>query len=105
MLILCNIFVKLEHFILFNNFDVPQLHVLQDKHKLYGSKAIHVNIWPSCEDSMLSFTAFTVNVICFYSVLDLLMKALVCGKEGFGYLARVLVILLKTLLQDKIAEV
>ena len=44
MSILCTIFVKLEHFILFNNFDVPQLHVLQDKHKLNGSKAIHVNM-------------------------------------------------------------
>ncbi|XP_072016155.1 tyrosine-protein kinase BAZ1B-like [Amphiura filiformis] len=35
---------------------------------------------------------------------DSLMKALVYGKEGFAYLARVLVILLKTLLQDEIAE-
>ncbi|XP_071795447.1 tyrosine-protein kinase BAZ1B-like isoform X3 [Asterias amurensis] len=35
---------------------------------------------------------------------DSLMKALVGGNTGFAYLSRVLVILLKTLLQDKIAE-
>ncbi|XP_022094997.1 tyrosine-protein kinase BAZ1B-like isoform X3 [Acanthaster planci] len=35
---------------------------------------------------------------------DCLTKALVGGREGFAYLSRVLVILLKTLLQDKIAE-
>ncbi|KAL3841380.1 hypothetical protein ACJMK2_019534 [Sinanodonta woodiana] len=35
---------------------------------------------------------------------DALMKALTGGKEGFAYLSRVLVILLQTLLQDKISE-
>ena len=47
ILILCNIFVELEHFILFNNFDtlwVPELHLLQDKHKINGTKAVHINL-------------------------------------------------------------
>ena len=44
MLILCNIFVKLEHFILFNNFDKYHNFILQDKHKINGSKAVHVNM-------------------------------------------------------------
>ncbi|XP_014681000.1 PREDICTED: tyrosine-protein kinase BAZ1B-like isoform X2 [Priapulus caudatus] len=35
---------------------------------------------------------------------DALMKALVAGPEGFGYLSRILVILLQTLLQDQIAD-
>ncbi|XP_041365624.1 tyrosine-protein kinase BAZ1B-like [Gigantopelta aegis] len=35
---------------------------------------------------------------------DALMKALVSGKSGYGYLTRVLVILLQTLLQDQLAE-
>ncbi|KAH3882244.1 tyrosine-protein kinase BAZ1B-like [Dreissena polymorpha] len=35
---------------------------------------------------------------------DLLMKALASGKEGFGYLARVVTVMLQTLLQDQIAE-
>ncbi|XP_038053191.1 tyrosine-protein kinase BAZ1B-like isoform X2 [Patiria miniata] len=35
---------------------------------------------------------------------DCLTRALAGGREGFAYLSRVLVILLKTLLQDKIAE-
>ena len=39
ILILRNIFVELEHFILFNNFDKyhAQLHFLQDKHTINGS--------------------------------------------------------------------
>ncbi|PIK50890.1 putative tyrosine-protein kinase [Apostichopus japonicus] len=35
---------------------------------------------------------------------DSFMKALVCDKEGFAYLSRMMVILLKTLLQDQITE-
>ena len=35
ILILCNIFVELEHFMLFNN--LYQLHLSQDKHKINGS--------------------------------------------------------------------
>ena len=39
MFILCNIFVELEHAIIFNSFDkyIPQLHLLQDKHNINGS--------------------------------------------------------------------
>ena len=46
MLILSNIFVELEHLIIFINVDikVPQLHLLQDRHKINGSKAVHVNM-------------------------------------------------------------
>ena len=44
MLILCNI-VELEHFILFNNFDKYQnFNYLQDKHKINGTKAVHINM-------------------------------------------------------------
>uniref|UniRef100_T1J5N9 Tyrosine-protein kinase BAZ1B n=1 Tax=Strigamia maritima TaxID=126957 RepID=T1J5N9_STRMM len=35
---------------------------------------------------------------------DLLMKAVGSGNEGFGYLSRILLILLQTLLQDRIAD-
>ena len=40
ILILCNIFVELEHFILFNNFDKYHNFIYdlsQDKHKINGS--------------------------------------------------------------------
>ena len=38
VLILCNIFVELEHFILFNNLDkYHNFYLLQDKHKINGS--------------------------------------------------------------------
>ena len=53
---------------------------------------------------------FYVNGVC--NVLmtclpaaDLLMQALVSGKTGFAYIARVICILLQTLLQDQLAEV
>ena len=36
---------------------------------------------------------------------DALMKALVADKGGFAYIARTLMVLLQTLLQDGIAEV
>ena len=52
------------------------------------------------------FVLSTNFMVDYFSLFpDCLMKALVYGKEGFAYLARVLVILLKTLLQDEIAEV
>ena len=39
MLIPCNIFVELEHFVLFNNLiTTTSLHLLQDKHKINGSR-------------------------------------------------------------------
>ena len=38
MMILCNIFVKWAHFILFNNFGKYHIFIyLQDKHKINGS--------------------------------------------------------------------
>jgi len=42
---------------------------------------------------------------CWCCCLDALMKALVSGESGFKLLSKVLIIMLQTLLQDRIAEV
>ena len=44
MLILCNIFVEVEHFILFNNFDKYHNFIYYRINKINGWKAIHVNM-------------------------------------------------------------
>ena len=61
VLILCNIFVKLEHLILFNNFDnVPQLHLLQDKHNLM----VHRQFMSRCSHAASTpcYLQLTMNV-------------------------------------------
>ncbi|KAI8504967.1 Tyrosine-protein kinase baz1b [Branchiostoma belcheri] len=66
-------------------------------------------------NTLFGDVAMVVEFIsCYYQLLmpednypvttDAIMKALVAGGEGFAYLARVLVILLQTLLQDDIME-
>ncbi|XP_078679744.1 tyrosine-protein kinase BAZ1B-like isoform X3 [Branchiostoma floridae x Branchiostoma belcheri] len=66
-------------------------------------------------NTLFGEVAMVVEFIsCYYQLLmpednypvttDAIMKALVAGGEGFAYLARVLVILLQTLLQDDIME-
>ena len=43
----CNIFVKLEHFILFSYFDKYHNFIyLHDKHKINGSEAVHIKRIP-----------------------------------------------------------
>ena len=66
MLNLCNIFDKFRAFHSFQQFwEVPQLHLLQDKDKINGSKTVHVNMLSCCKYSII-FNS--IGFVIFWSI-------------------------------------
>ncbi|XP_077978529.1 LOW QUALITY PROTEIN: tyrosine-protein kinase BAZ1B-like [Glandiceps talaboti] len=78
---------------------IPKLVQLPEglPNTLFGDIAMVTEFISCYADLLMPDDPYPITAEC-------LMKALVSGNEGFGYLSRVLVILLQTLLQDGIAE-